>query len=232
MGKKQRNADFEARRQVIMENKIKRDVYVFAIAFIVMGLVMIFFPQFTLETLCYLISAVLAVLGVFNLVIYFTRDILKDVYRYDFVTGLMMILLAIIFVWRSQLMINLIPIIMGVIVFWNGVTKLQRSIDLLRTGYSGWIFVLILSLMSITVGIFIILQPDFIAQAVMVIIGISLVFGGVSDIITLILLGKRVNEIKKRLPIDTDGSFISEDNIVDEEKFSDEDRYLTDKGNF
>ncbi len=211
MFKKQSEIDFEAKRQVIMENKIKKDVYVFAAAFIVMGLVMIIFPQFTLEMLCYLIAAVLGVLGIFNLVIYFTRDILKDVYRYDFVTGLMMILIAIIFVWRSEMMITLIPIIMGVIVFWNGVTKLQRSIDLLRIGYSGWIFVLILALMSIAVGVFIILQPDFVAEAVMVIIGISLVFGGVSDIITLILLGKRVKEIKKNLPIEAEGRFISDD---------------------
>ncbi|HAG68686.1 MAG TPA: hypothetical protein DCL38_01785 [Lachnospiraceae bacterium] len=217
MRKKDSEGDIDFKRRIIMENKIKRDVYVFAITFIVMGLVMIFFPQFTLEMLCYLIAAVLAVLGVFNLVIYFTRDILKDVYRYDFVTGLMMVLVAVIFVWRSQLMINIIPIIMGIIVFWNGVTKLQRSIDLLRTGYSGWIFVLIFALMSITVAIFIILQPDFIAQAVTVIIGISLVFGGVSDIVTLILLGRRVDEIKKRMPIDTEGRIISTEDIVEED---------------
>ncbi len=215
MAKKQENIDLESKRQAIMENKIKRDVYVFAAAFIVMGLVMIFFPKFSLEMLCYLIAAVVGVLGIFNLVIYFTRDILKDVYRYDFVLGIMMILVAIIFVARSEQMVTLIPIMMGVIVFWNGVTKLQRSIDLLRTGYSGWIFVLMLALMSITVGIFIIVEPDFIAQAVMVIIGISLVFGGVSDIITLILLGKRVKEIKSRLPIETEGNFVNEDKIID-----------------
>ena len=210
MGKKQMNIDIETRRQIIMENKVKRDVYVFAIAFIVMGLVMIFFPQFTLEMLCYLIAAVLGILGIFNLIVYFTRDIIKDVYRYDFVIGVMMILLAIIFIAKSELMIDLIPVIMGVIVFWNGVTKLQRSIDLFRTGYSGWIFVLIISLMSIALGVFIILQPDFIAQAVMIIIGISLVFGGVSDIISLILLGKRVKEIKDRMPIETQGEFVNE----------------------
>ena len=210
MGKKQMNIDIEERRRIIMENKVKRDVYVFAIAFIVMGLVMIFFPQFTLEMLCYLIAAVLGILGIFNLIVYFTRDILKDVYRYDFVLGVMMILVAIIFVVKSELMIDLIPVIMGIIVFWNGVTKLQRSIDLFRTGYSGWVFVLIISLMSIALGVFIILQPEFIAQAVMIIIGISLVFGGVSDVISLILLGRRVKEIKDRMPIETRGSFVDE----------------------
>ncbi|MBR2276140.1 MAG: DUF308 domain-containing protein, partial [Lachnospiraceae bacterium] len=152
MGFRDKKVDEEVRRQIIMENKVKKDVYVFAVSFIVMGLIMIFFPQFTLETICYLFAAVLAVLGIFNLIVYFTRDILKDVYRYDFVSGVMMILLAIVFVWRSQLVINLIPIVMGLVVFWNGVTKLQRSIDLGRTGYSGWIFVLIFALMSIAVG--------------------------------------------------------------------------------
>ena len=210
------NIDIEERRRIIMEKKVKRDVYVFAIAFIVMGLVMIIFPQFTLEMLCYLIAAVLGVLGVFNLIVYFTRDILKDVYRYDFVTGVMMILVAIIFIVKSELMIDLIPVIMGIIVFWNGVTKLQRSIDLLRTGYNGWIFVLIISLMSLSFGVFIILQPDFIAQAVMIIIGISLVFGGVSDVISLVLLGRRVREIKERMPIETQGNFVDEV-IVDAE---------------
>lgn len=230
MGFRDKKVDEEVRRQIIMENKVKKDVYVFAVSFIVMGLIMIFFPQFTLETICYLFAAVLAVLGIFNLIVYFTRDILKDVYRYDFVSGVMMILLAIVFVWRSQLVINLIPIVMGLVVFWNGVTKLQRSIDLGRTGYSGWIFVLIFALMSIAVGIVIIMQPDFIAQAVIIIIGISLVFGGVTDIITLVLLGKRVKELKERMPIDVNADYISEADVVDvEEGLSSEKQYLEKK---
>ena len=225
MGFRDKKVDEEVRRQLIMENKVKQDVYVFAISFIVMGLVMIFFPQFTLEMICYLFAGILAVLGIFNLIVYFTRDILKDVYRYDFVAGVMMLLLAVVFVWRSQLIINLIPTVMGLVVFWNGVTKLQRSIDLGRTGYSGWIFVLIFALMSIAVGVVIIMQPDFIAQAVIIIIGISLVFGGVTDIITLVLLGKRVKELKKRMPIDVNGDYISESSIVDVEDSS-EKNYL------
>ncbi|MBQ8970327.1 MAG: DUF308 domain-containing protein [Lachnospiraceae bacterium] len=229
MGFRDKKVDEEVRRQIIMENKVKKDVYVFAVSFIVMGLIMIFFPQFTLETICYLFAAVLAVLGIFNLIVYFTRDILKDVYRYDFVSGVMMILLAIVFVWRSQLVINLIPIVMGLVVFWNGVTKLQRSIDLGRTGYSGWIFVLIFALMSIAVGIVIIMQPDFIAQAVIIIIGISLVFGGVTDIITLVLLGKRVKELKERMPIDVNADYISEADVVDVEEGSSSDKQYLEK---
>lgn len=225
---KERTLDEEAKRQVFLEKKVKRNVYIFSISFVVMGLIMILFPQFTLETICYLFAAVLGILGIFNLIIYFSRDILKDVYRYDFVSGVMMILVAILFIWRSQLFINLIPIIMGVLVFGNGVTKLQRSIDLVRTGYNGWVFVLLFALMSMAVGVFIILQPDFIAQAVIVIIGISLVFGGVTDIITLILLGRQVKEIKKRLPIDVPGEYLPEDKIVDEDRPAEDKQYLTD----
>ncbi|MBR2274527.1 MAG: hypothetical protein IJ873_00460, partial [Lachnospiraceae bacterium] len=132
-------------------------------------------------------------------------------------------------VWRSQLVINLIPIVMGLVVFWNGVTKLQRSIDLGRTGYSGWIFVLIFALMSIAVGIVIIMQPDFIAQAVIIIIGISLVFGGVTDIITLVLLGKRVKELKERMPIDVNADYISEADVVDVEEGSSSDKQYLEK---
>ncbi len=215
MRQKGSTLDMEAKHQMLLERKVKRDVYIFAISFIIMGMIMIIFPEFTLETICYLFAAILAVLGIYNLVLYFTRDILKDVYRYDFVSGVMMLLIAVLLVVRSQFFINLIPMIMGIVVFGNGIIKFQRAIDLLRTRYSGWIFVLIFALMSIAVGIFIIFSPEFIAEAVTIIIGISLVFGGLTDIITLILLGKQVNEIKKHLPIDVDGEYVSEDSVID-----------------
>ncbi|MCR5107726.1 MAG: DUF308 domain-containing protein [Lachnospiraceae bacterium] len=186
-----------------MEKKFQKEMYLFAAAYIIMGIWMVIFPQFTLEMICYLFAAVLAVLGIFNIIMYFSKDVKNSLYRHDFAGGAICILIAIVMIWKSQMFINIIPLVMGIIIFANGVMKLQRVLDLKRIGYSGWVFVLLFALLSICVGIFVMFQPDFIAKAVIIIIGISLIFSGITDVMTLIVMKKQVSE------------YLGEDDIVD-----------------
>ncbi|MCR5735932.1 MAG: DUF308 domain-containing protein [Lachnospiraceae bacterium] len=175
-----------------MEKKSVRELYVFAAAYILMGLFMVIFPQFTIEMVCYLLAAVLFVMGIFNVVLYFKKDLKETLYRHDFATGVIMILIALIMVFRSQMFVTIIPMVMGVLIFGNGVMKLQRVLDLKRTGYSGWVFVLLFALLCISVGVFVMLEPDFIAKAVMIVIGISMIFSGITDVMTIFVLQKQV----------------------------------------
>ena len=55
-----------------MEAKINKSVYVTAAVYIVLGLVMVIYPETTMKTFCLALGAIFAVLDIINLVIYFT----------------------------------------------------------------------------------------------------------------------------------------------------------------
>ncbi len=199
-------------------------MYIIAAGYILMGLFMVIFPQFTLEMVCYLLAAVLAVMGIFNIIVYFMKDIKDSFYKYDFAAGIIMILIAVIVIFRSQIFIDIIPLAMGVLIFANGVIKIQRVIDLKRTGYNGWIFVLLFALLCICVGIFVMLQPDFIAKSVVIVIGISMIFSGLTDVMTLLVLQKQVKLYfeEKGYDIEAEGREILKEDEPDEKSGKEE----------
>ena len=130
-----------------MEKKINKSVFVIPAVYIVLGLVMVIFPETTEKTFCLSLGAIAAVLGIISLVTYFSRDFEDSVYRYDFVNGVMLILLGLLFIVKMEMIIKLIPIMLGVMILANGIMKLQHAIDLKRIEFSGWLYVLVFSLL-------------------------------------------------------------------------------------
>ena len=175
-----------------MEAKINKSVYVTAAVYIVLGLVMVIYPETTMKTFCLALGAIFAVLGIINLVIYFTRYVMDSVYRYDFVSGVMLILAGLMFIVKMDKIIELIPMILGILILLDGVIKLQHAIDLKRIDVGGWIYVFVFSLLCLSVGTVCIWQPEFIASTIVVIMGISYIFCGITDFVTIFLLRNKM----------------------------------------
>ena len=177
-----------------MERRINKSVFVIPVVYIILGLVMVIFPQTTMKTFCLSLGAIAAVLGIVSLISYFSRDAVDFLYRYDFVNGVLLILLGLLFIVKMELITELIPVMLGVMVLANGIMKLQHTIDLKRIGFNGWLYVLVFSLLSLLVGAVCILQPDFIASILVILMGISFLFCGLTDFITLFFLSRRLKE--------------------------------------
>ena len=175
-----------------MKNSINKSVFVIPVVYIILGLVMVIFPQTTMKTFCLSLGAIAAVLGIVSLISYFSRDAVDFVYRYDFVNGVLLILLGLLFIVKMELITELIPIMLGVMILANGVMKLQHAIDLKRIGFNGWLYVLVFSLLSLLVGVVCVLQPGFIAAILVILMGISFLFCGLTDFITLFFLSRRL----------------------------------------
>ena len=180
-----------------MEKKINKSVFVIPAVYIVLGLVMVIFPETTEKTFCLSLGAIAAVLGIISLVTYFSRDFEDSVYRYDFVNGVMLILLGLLFIVKMEMIIKLIPIMLGVMILANGIMKLQHAIDLKRIEFSGWLYVLVFSLLCLSVGAVCLFRPAFIASTIIILMGISFLFCGITDFITLFLMIRKVKEYAK-----------------------------------
>ena len=207
-----------------MNKKMNKSVYLTAALYIILGAVLAFYPKITLMMIAYLLAGVAILSGLVSVIYYFSKDVTDTIYRYDFVNGVMMIALGAISILKMDLLMELIPIIMGVLILWNGIIKLQHSIDLNRIKYSGWVYVLIFSLLCVSVGIVLILQPGIIVNTLMVIIGISFLFCGITDIVTLVLLKKRMTEyvntkdISKEKSVNEENKEAMNDNIQKDEE--------------
>jgi len=177
---------------------IKIGNYISAILLAMLGAVMIVYPAMIMDFICYAIAAVLIVLGIVKLVTYASKDIKTAIYGHDLALGIMLIVCGVMFIIKSEVIQNLVPMIMGLIIVANGIIKLQHAINLMRFKSSSSTFVLIISLMCIAVGGVLLFVPSEVNRLITIIIGIGFLTSGVTDIVTYVIMSRKVkaNEFK------------------------------------
>lgn len=174
--------------------ELKKIYFVGAILSILLGIVLLFFPQTTLLTICYAFALILGVVGIGYIFTYIKSDTLKTYQRNDFVVGLTYLVLAVFVSLKTELVISLLPILLGLSIIISSIVKLQHAFDLMRVKFNGWWWVLLIAVSSAAIGLYLVVHP-FTAAATMVrVIGIAAIWNGVADIGTGILFLKKIKE--------------------------------------
>lgn len=180
-----------------------------SIILIVIGLILIIAPDTTARTICYIAGGALAVTGAFSLIGYFSRPDMSGMYGSGLVTGVIEVLVGIFFVVRSDVIISIIPFIMGVCVTISGIGKLQNALNLKRMHYDSSTMLLALAVINVILGFVLMWNPFTAAKVLFIVIGAGLVYSGVTDLITTLYVSKKIHKYKKDTdPIDVDGKFI------------------------
>lgn len=176
--------------KLLKELKWKSIMY--AALYILMGLILLLFPETTATILCYAVGGASVAAGAVTVCIYLFRDAAKNTYRNDFVTGLAAVLLGIFLIVRVDMVKALIPFVLGIAVMVSGFIKLQNCIDVRRMGYGSGLGLFLLAFVSIAHGAVLIINPFHAAVVLMRLIGIGLLFCGVSDLLATIYMSRKI----------------------------------------
>ncbi|MDE7224466.1 MAG: DUF308 domain-containing protein [Acetatifactor sp.] len=180
-----------------MFREVKWSMLLSAALYIVLGLVLVIFPATTAHTICYMIAGIAIVVGLVNLVVYFTRNITRNYYRNDFVMGLMMVVLGIFVIYKADLVIALVPFIIGLCIIVSGLFKLQGALDVQRMGGNS-VVILGLAIVNVVIGILMVINPFESTLLLCRLLGVGLLFSGLTDMMsTLYLSGKMHHYMKK-----------------------------------
>lgn len=163
------------------------------------GLILILFPEVTAKTIALALAIFLMIMGLIRVITYFARDPNMGLFQYDLVMGLVCILGGLFILFRTKEIISLIPFLLGFVVTISGILKLQNAINLLRIKDRSWPVVLILALLNIVFGVILLLNPFEAAATLILLLGIALIYSGLSDLITVLLVSIRLNSIKKKV---------------------------------
>lgn len=173
-----------------MLKEMKWNMILSAALYMVLGLVLLIFPATTAHTICYLIAGIAIVIGLVNLVVYFTRNITRNYYRNDFVTGLMLIVLGIFMIYKAELVIALVPFIIGLCIIVSGLFKLQGALDVQRMGGNA-VLILGLAVVNVVIGILMVINPFESAMLLHCLLGAGLLFSGLTDMASTLYLPVR-----------------------------------------
>lgn len=194
--------------------QIKWETLLSSVLYIVLGVVALLTPDTMVKTLGYLIGILLILAGAVSMICYLLREASQNYYRNDFGYGLVSIAVGILFLYKVEWIIQLVPVILGVMVVASGCRKLQDVIDMKRMGYGRWVVVLVVAAVNVVLGVALIVNSLQAAMFFLRLVGAGLIFSGVTDCVTCVYLAGRVKEYLDSLEA-VDSTFAE---VVDEKE--------------
>lgn len=181
-----------------------------AIVMIAVGLILMIFPGVSLTVVCTVLGIAFIAWGAIRILSYFMLSIEEFMYRSDMIAGLLFILGGVVMLARQNLMLDIIPILLGLVIVISGIAKLQNAVIAKRIGYDGATMYMILALISIIFGFVIMffLSGTIAAKTLFVLIGAGLVYSGGSDLYVTLFISNKYNKFMKEFEKDLDNRVI------------------------
>lgn len=169
-----------------------------AVCFIILGICLVAWPDLSRIWLCRLLGGVLLVSGGVYVVLHFSRSKgAAAVFHYDLILG---IVLAIVGVWlltTPDLIITFIQYILGAILVVHGVLDLQGALNLRGANAPQWKIAALIAGITLVLGIVVIWNPFASINALLMLVGISLIYDGLSDLLIIFHLSRTFSMVKK-----------------------------------
>ena len=180
-----------------MLKELKWEAILTGVLYILLGIVALVIPETMQKTLGYLIGIVLIVAGLISIICYLLRDARENYYHNEFVFGLVGMVVGAAVLYKVEVIISLIPFILGILVLFSGCSKLQDAIDLKRLSYGSWAGMLVVAIINIILGIVLICNPFKAAIVLFRVLGVGLILSGASDCFSTIYFAEKLRRFKQ-----------------------------------
>lgn len=181
--------------------KLRIAAYAAALLTIALGVVLIAWPMEVTGLICRVLGALLVVMGAVYIFGYFVegRGILA-------VTGgLLFLLLGVWIFITPQSIATLVPIVIGVVLLVHSLRDFQMASEAKQNGSEQWMLLFLLALLNCVFGVVCICDSFGVISVAVRILGIALVYDGISNMIIIYHTVKAVRYAAEKIePIDVD----------------------------
>ena len=151
-----------------------------------LGILLIAKPELSVSVIGTICGILLIVFGAVKLVGYFSRDLYRLAFQYDFAFGILLIMLGILILRVPEGLMNFICIAIGLFILTDGLFKIQIAMDAKKFGIKEWWLILLLALITAALGVLLIVRPDAGSSALTIILGVTLLSEGILNLGTVI----------------------------------------------
>ena len=181
---------------------VKNEIIIMNAAMVVLGILMVMFPQMINGLICQGIGAVLCVWGIIRIIKYFMARAESPFGSFGLVQGGAMLGFGIFFLANPDFFVSIIDTALAIILLVMAVIKVQYAFDFLKLNSSRWWIQLLGAVVMAVLGILALTKPFGVANIVMILIGAGLIFSGLWDLISVIRMSvfvrDSVNGVRKK----------------------------------
>lgn len=185
---------------------------IISIITIVIGLVFIIWSEQSLNIICSLFGWILCAAGVVCVVMYFVNY--KDRNVLTYLALIVGVFVAVIGMWLAinpKVIESLLPSIVGLIIVISGIVNLSECATVKKQNGS-FLASLILSIVTIVIGLVIFFHPHAFNDFIIILIGIGLIYDGVSNLVIMSMISAKTKEaVQEATAIDAEAKVVGEE---------------------
>lgn len=149
-----------------------------SLAFLVLGVLLLVMPQTSLLWICYAFGAVVLVTGIVCLIQYARVRGSGFAAPFLLVGGVITAALGLFTLAQPQTVASFLPVVFGLFILVEGCSRIGAALDLARRKADKWWVLLLLSLLSIALGLLLLFAPFEAAVSAVMLCGVLLIVEG------------------------------------------------------
>ncbi len=176
---------------------MKKGFLLSALAFMLLGLALLLWPEASLRLVCYLFGAVILVKGLLSIWGYVRAE---ERFFFDYfgvVFGVAASALGVFLLFQPDTVVSVLPILVGVYVIVDAVVRLQSAFELKAMGYARWWSFLVLAGLSAALGVLMVVNPFKTVQLLVMAIGVILLVEGALSLISAVYAAVLVRGLER-----------------------------------
>lgn len=187
------------------KDKTKRSVLgtfiIASIAYIVLGVFMIVNSQKIADGINIVFGIVMLVYGIINVISFFLNKDTEENLFLELALGVIAVGLGVFSLCAPDIIQKIVFYTIGAILIIDGLVNAKRAFNLKSMGFNGWIALLVIAAIGIILGILCIVLYMNMENAILMFIGISLVYEGIAGLITMLMVARIKKKVEKELAL-------------------------------
>lgn len=175
-----------------------------ALICVVLGLILLIWPGTTTQIVCMLLGVVLLAYGVLQIGIYLLTKERNIISQGMLLLGIIFSVIGVWILLKPEMIIMAVPVIVGVLIVVHAIHNITQALSLKRDGYERWWVAFVLGIVTAAFGLVLIFKPFSVVDTVVRLIGIFLIYDGLSDMWII----SRVFKAKKDAEKIVDATFV------------------------
>ena len=156
-----------------------------ALLLIVLGIVMVAWPQGTLETIFKWIGVGMIVIGAIKIILFFVKKDSEQRSWVDLAVGAVQIIAGIFFIAKPAFLVEFFPTVAAILLGYGAIVMIVRAVKMIDGNKTAFTLSLVLGIVTLVLAVIVFVHPVALANVMVQAAGVSMIVEGIALLIVL-----------------------------------------------
>lgn len=173
----------------------RNNLVISSIILCITGLIFMIFSETMVNMIGWILGSILCIIGIVQMIGY----IRSRTSVMSLLVSIISLVVGVLLFMHPGWVMSLLSVIIGIYILIEAALKIKVVVEAKKQAAKGWWVLLIVTLIGITMGILLIVNPFGISRAFMFVLGLAFLISGVLDLIQAIYTKKILKEMSQEI---------------------------------